>query len=116
MTSTLIRRIAPALVTLAAVVLLCILGVKRWRAYQAKQPRQTLAIEGGTISVPAGFTIQKVAAEDLTQYPMLAALDDRGRLFVTESSGKNVSGKKMAEIPECRISVLEDTDGDGNPG
>ncbi|HMV85076.1 MAG TPA: HEAT repeat domain-containing protein [Blastocatellia bacterium] len=113
MTSTLIRRIAPALVTLAAVVLLCILGVKRWRAYQAKQPRQTLAIEGGTISVPAGFTIQKVAAEDLTQYPMLAALDDRGRLFVTESSGKNVSGKKMAEIPECRISVLEDTDGDG---
>src|SRR5262245_43006867 len=78
------------------------------------QPQSSIeTTEGAVIRVPEGFTIERVAGDNLAQYPMLAALDDRGRLFVAESSGKNVSGKKMAEVPECRISVLEDTDGDG---
>lgn len=69
--------------------------------------------DGYTISVPAGFTIERVATPELTQYPMLAFLDDRGRLFVAESSGKNIKGKDMPAQPECRISLLEDTNGDG---
>jgi putative membrane-bound dehydrogenase-like protein len=69
--------------------------------------------DGYTLSVPAGFTIERVAAPELTQYPMLAFLDDRGRLFVAESSGKNIKGKDMPANPECRISLLADTNGDG---
>ncbi|MGH9851039.1 MAG: DUF7133 domain-containing protein, partial [Blastocatellia bacterium] len=88
-----------------------LVGCSRFYARQARSSIETT--EGAVIRVPDGFTIERVAGDDLVQYPMLAALDDRGRLFVAESSGKNVSGKKMAEVPECRISVLEDTDGDG---
>ncbi|MFN0109424.1 MAG: PVC-type heme-binding CxxCH protein [Blastocatellia bacterium] len=113
MNSILIRRILLTVGVLVVVAVVSIYAYKRWLVYQSRQPAQTLTIEGGTLSVPEGFTIQKIAGEELTQYPMLATLDDRGRLFVTESSGKNVSGKKMAEVPECRISMLEDTDGDG---
>ncbi len=69
--------------------------------------------DGYTISVPEGFTIERVATPELTQYPMLAFLDDRGRLFVAESSGKNIKGKDMPAQPECRINLLEDTNGDG---
>lgn len=69
--------------------------------------------DGYSISVPAGFTIERVAEPDNVQYPMMAVLDDRGRLFVAESSGKNVKGRDMPQNPECRISVLEDLDGDG---
>jgi glucose/arabinose dehydrogenase len=113
MNSTRVRKVLLTVGLLAALAILAGLAFQRWMANRAQQPSQVLAIEGGTVSVPDGFTIQKVAGEDLSQYPMLAVMDDRGRLFVTESSGKNVSGKKMAEVPECRISVLEDTDGDG---
>lgn len=113
MNSTLLRKLVLPVGLLVVVSGLVWFGYSRWIKHKAQQPAQTLTIEGGTISVPEGFTIQQIAGEDLTQYPMLAVLDDRGRLFVTESSGKNVSGKKMAEVPECRISVLEDTDGDG---
>jgi putative membrane-bound dehydrogenase-like protein len=113
MNSNIIRKALLAVCLLAVIGGLGWLGYSRWAAHKAQQPAQTLSIEGGTVSVPEGFTIQKIAGEELTNYPMLAVLDDRGRLFVTESSGKNVSGKKMAEIPECQISVLEDTDGDG---
>jgi putative membrane-bound dehydrogenase-like protein len=88
-----------------------LVGCSRFYTRQARSSIETT--DSAVIRVPDGFTIERVARDDLVQYPMLAALDDRGRLFVTESSGKNVSGKKMAEVPECRISVLEDTDGDG---
>ena len=69
--------------------------------------------DGYTIQVPAGFTIERVAEPENVQYPMMAVLDERGRLFVAESSGKNVKGRDMPKNPECRISVLADEDGDG---
>ncbi|MDX2031247.1 MAG: HEAT repeat domain-containing protein, partial [Blastocatellia bacterium] len=69
--------------------------------------------EGYSISVPAGFTIERVAEPEGIQYPMMATVDERGRLFVAESSGKNVKGRDMPANPECRISLLEDTNGDG---
>ena len=53
------------------------------------------------------------AGGDLAPYAMFGARDDRGRLFLAESSGKNIKGLAMAQAPECRIRMLEDTDGDG---
>ena len=44
---------------------------------------------------------------------MFAALDDRGRLFVTESSGLDLYRVLQLQTRKCRIRLLEDKDGDG---
>jgi putative heme-binding domain-containing protein len=66
-----------------------------------------------SIQVPEGFSVELAAGPDVVNYPMLAAFDEKGRLFVTESSGLDVSGGEMAEDPRCRIRMLEDTNEDG---
>ena len=65
------------------------------------------------ISVADGFTVELAAGPDLAPYGMLADFDERGRLFIAASSGKNIGGKAMSDKPECRILMLEDRDGDG---
>src|SRR5688500_13237862 len=44
---------------------------------------------------------------------MFACLDDRGRLFVAESSGLDLYAEISAGTRKCRVRVLEDRDGDG---
>jgi putative heme-binding domain-containing protein len=61
-------------------------------------------------SVPEGFTITKVA--DAT-FPMFATFDDRGRLYVTESSGGDLYLELQKSVRGCRIRRFEDKDGDG---
>ncbi|PAW87742.1 MAG: dehydrogenase [Pedosphaera sp. Tous-C6FEB] len=63
--------------------------------------------------VPEGFQAEAAVSPQLTSYPMFGALDERGRLFVAESSGKNLRAQHMVETPECRIRMLVDTDGNG---
>src|SRR5689334_7049347 len=63
--------------------------------------------------LPPGFVIERVAGPPQIQYGMCAASDERGRLFVTESSGSNDPGPKLVENPRCRVRMLEDSDGDG---
>jgi putative membrane-bound dehydrogenase-like protein len=63
--------------------------------------------------VPEGFHVEVAAGPELSSYPMLITLDNRGRLFIAESSGKDISGKEMVEAPECVILMLEDTNDDG---
>ena len=64
--------------------------------------------------VPSGFTIEKVASSPMVKHPMMAGFDDRGRLFVAESAGKNLrSGDLLKELPNF-VRMLEDTDGDGH--
>jgi putative membrane-bound dehydrogenase-like protein len=67
----------------------------------------------GTLSVPEGFEITTAAAPGLTAYPMFMAFDDMGRLYIAESTGKDLSGKEMAAAPECQILRLVDSDGNG---
>lgn len=66
-----------------------------------------------SLTVPDGFKVVSAVAPGLTAYPMFMEFDDRGRLFVAESTGKDLSGNEMAAAPECQILRLEDTDGDG---
>ena len=66
-----------------------------------------------SIQVPEGFEVTLAAGPDLVNYPMFIAYDDRGRLFVCESAGKNMADDEMQAKPEMRIRLLEDTDGDG---
>ena len=65
------------------------------------------------LRVPEGFRVELAAGPDLAPYAMFGALDERGRLFLAESSGKNIKGAAMAYAPECRIRLLVDSDGDG---
>ncbi len=63
--------------------------------------------------VPPGFVIEKVAGDPAVVFPMFAAFDDRGRLFVAESSGLDLYAELTALTRKCRVSLLEDRDGDG---
>ena len=44
---------------------------------------------------------------------MMGTLDDRGRLFVCESSGNTLNDQQMAANPDYLIRMLEDRDGEG---
>ncbi len=44
---------------------------------------------------------------------MLGTLDDRGRLFICESSGNTLNNDQMAANPDYKIRMLEDRDHDG---
>ncbi|MBM83624.1 MAG: hypothetical protein CMJ78_23955 [Planctomycetaceae bacterium] len=63
--------------------------------------------------VADGFTIEKVAASPLVKHPMMAGFDDRGRLFIAESAGKNLRAADLLKEMPNFIRMIEDTDGDG---
>ena len=65
------------------------------------------------LRVPEGFVIERVAGPPLINRPITAAFDDKGRLYVGDSSGSNDPvEKQLAEKPH-RIVRLEDTSGNG---
>jgi glucose/arabinose dehydrogenase len=66
-----------------------------------------------SIQVPADFTIELAASEPAIRFPMFACLDDKGRLYVAESSGKDLYAGLKKLTRDCRVSRLEDADGDG---
>ncbi len=66
------------------------------------------------LRVPDGFTIERIAPPALLSYPMFGVFDDRGRLFVFESTGPNtMTTEEMLAQPSYHVRVLEDVDGDG---
>jgi len=64
-------------------------------------------------TLPTGFAIERVASAPAIQFPMFACLDERRRLFVAESSGLDLYEELQKQTRRCRISRLEDLDGDG---
>lgn len=84
-------------------------------AYQeGPSPARTPADELTTFKLEPGLKIQLVASEPMVQDPVVMTFDADGRLWVVEMRGfmPNVSGKGENQ-PVGRVSVLEDTDGDG---
>ena len=75
--------------------------------------RTCAAANGPELSVPDGFVIERVAGAPEVRFPMFAVFDDRGRLFVSESSGGDLYDELQKQTRRCRVSVLEDRDGDG---
>src|SRR6202044_3139600 len=70
-------------------------------------------IDGRALTIPEGFTIERIAGPPLVDRPITAAFDDQGRLYIADSSGSNDNVKKqLAEKPH-RIVRLEDSDSDG---
>jgi putative membrane-bound dehydrogenase-like protein len=72
-----------------------------------------LKLDEHTFTLPVGFTIEKVADRPLVDRPIVASFDDRGRLYVADSSGSNEKVVEQLKNPTHRIVRLEDTDGDG---
>jgi putative heme-binding domain-containing protein len=64
-------------------------------------------------AVPEGYEISRVAEPPLVERPIMAGLDDRGRLYVADSSGVNLRIDDLVKAPPHRIVRLEDSDGDG---
>ncbi|MGB0582628.1 MAG: PVC-type heme-binding CxxCH protein [Limisphaerales bacterium] len=63
--------------------------------------------------VPDGYTVELVAGPPLVNHPIMAGFDDRGRLFVSETSGENLRNKELDEQLPSHMTVLEDVNGDG---
>lgn len=81
-------------------------------APSADAPASAEAPRGG-FRAPQGWSVETVADESLVLYPQFACLDDRGRLYVAEGTGKNLPGPEIEPLKLAKISLLEDTDGDG---
>lgn len=64
--------------------------------------------------VAEGFELQLAASEPLLEAPVAMDFDNKGRMWVVEMRGymRNLSGTGE-NIPNGRISILEDSDGDG---
>ena len=60
-----------------------------------------------------GYVAEAVAAAPLVRHPIMATVDDRGRLFVGDSSGVNLNKAELEKELPHRVLMLEDTDGDG---
>ena len=67
------------------------------------------------INLPKGFSLELVASEPQISEPVALTWDGNGRMYVVEMRGymQSMDGAG-AKDPVGRISLLEDTDGDGN--
>ena len=63
--------------------------------------------------LPDGLEMVMAAGSPLVTHPIMACLDDRGRLFVGDAVGVNWNKQQLDANPPNRILMLEDTDGDG---
>lgn len=75
-----------------------------------KSPEEELA----SFEISSGLKVQLVAAEPLVQDPVVISFDEDGRLWVVEMRGfmPDIDGNRERS-PVGRVSVLQDTDGDG---
>ena len=65
------------------------------------------------MTVPPGFQVELVAGPPLVNRPIAADFDERGRLYVADSSGSNAKVEVQLEERSHRIVRLEDSNGDG---
>jgi putative membrane-bound dehydrogenase-like protein len=62
---------------------------------------------------PSEYTLEIAAGQPLVERPIEACFDDRGRLYVTESSGSNEPVAQQVAKKPHRVLRLSDKDGDG---
>lgn len=90
-------------------VLLAVLLTTQGASVLADDDRFTPA----PIDVPDGFTVEVAAGPPLVKHPMMAGLDDRGRLFIAETAGENLPRQELEKRLPNFIRMIEDTNGDG---
>lgn len=70
-------------------------------------------LNGQKFTLPDGYEIEHIAGRELVERPVSADFDERGRLYVTDSSGSNEHVDVQREKRPHRIMRLVDQDGDG---
>lgn len=70
-------------------------------------------VDGVAFRVRQGWTVQRVAAEPMTKWPIVADWDPQGRLVVAESAGVGRPIQEHNRDVPHRIVRLIDRDGDG---
>src|SRR2546421_6878065 len=73
----------------------------------------TVELNGHPFTLPDGFTIELAAGPPLVLRPITADFDERGRLYVSDSSGTNDKVQVQLEQKPHRVLRLEDTRGTG---
>jgi putative membrane-bound dehydrogenase-like protein len=73
-----------------------------------------LTLRGRTFSFPDGYVLSEAATPPLVDRPIEACFDNKGRLYVTESSGSNEPVQQQLEKKPHRVLRLADSDGDGS--
>ncbi|HSQ58053.1 MAG TPA: PVC-type heme-binding CxxCH protein, partial [Gemmata sp.] len=91
--------------------LLVLLAIPSFALAQPKTHQ--VKLNGQTFTLPEGFTIEVAVDAKLAPRPIACDFDEKGRLYVTDSSGSNENVKVQVEKKPHRILWLEDTDGDG---
>ncbi|MBL9152412.1 MAG: HEAT repeat domain-containing protein [Verrucomicrobiales bacterium] len=71
------------------------------------------AFDPPSFELPDGLVAEVAAAPPLVQHPIMAAFDDRGRLFVSENAGLNLNKEELEKQKPNSVKRLVDTDGDG---
>ena len=66
-----------------------------------------------TFTVPDHCLLEQVAGPPLVDRPLTFDFDERGRLYVADSSGSNAPVQQQLSAPNHRIVRLEDSDNDG---
>src|SRR5690349_7510620 len=74
---------------------------------------RTLQANEADLKAPEGFVITRAVQAGKVRFPMFATLDNQRRLYVSESSGSDLYEALRKQTRDCRISLLEDKDGDG---
>jgi len=65
------------------------------------------------LKVPPGFKVERVAGPPLVDRPIVADFDEKGYLYVADSSGSNDKPAEQLKNPTHRIVRLESTKKDG---
>ncbi|MBI1313442.1 sulfatase-like hydrolase/transferase [bacterium] len=76
-------------------------------------PPLTEGFTRAELKVPDGYVVELAAGPPLVAHPTMACFDDRGRLFVSENAGVNLSAAELEEQLPNSVRLLEDTDRDG---
>ncbi len=76
-------------------------------------PVHQVKLNGHTFTLPQGFDIELVAGPPQVERPIVAAFDEKGRLYVCDSSGSNDKVTEQVKNKPHRIMRLESTKGDG---
>ncbi|MBI1833153.1 MAG: HEAT repeat domain-containing protein [Planctomycetes bacterium] len=96
---------------LAGLIVIFFLALPMTETAPAQQPPQP--DPAARLKVPPGFVVEVVAGPPLVHYPMMANFDERGWLFVAESSGLNLKAAELLQELPNKVLLLEGMDAKG---
>jgi putative membrane-bound dehydrogenase-like protein len=91
----------------------CCLGLLIFAVMATPLRAAEVRIDGKTFKLPDGFTIERVAGPPGVDRPIVADFDERGRLYVADSSGSNDKAPDQAKAMPNHVVRLDAAGADG---